>query len=143
MIPSEQFINIVCAAIPRFQQYRPNVSQVTCIDHGQTPQMIVAGPGSGKTTVLVLRALRHVFVDGMLPEQVVITTFTKKAADEIRSRLIDWGTSLTRYLEGNPLEPCPAGFDAWLDSIDVNRFLTTADLFLNLGSFFSYGISEG
>jgi DNA helicase-2/ATP-dependent DNA helicase PcrA len=124
MIPEDQFIDLVCAAIPRFQQYRPNTSQVTCINHGQCPQMIVAGPGSGKTTVLVLRALRHVYVDGLLPEQIVITTFTKKAADEIRSRLIDWGTGIGRYLAANPPEPCPAGFDDWLDTIDVNRFPT-------------------
>ena len=124
MIPKEKFIDIVCEVIPRFQEYRPNSSQITCIEHEKNPQMIVAGPGSGKTTVLVLRALRHVFVDGILPEQILITTFTKKAANEIRSRLIDWGTSLGRHLEANTPSPCPVGFEDWLDSIDVNRFLT-------------------
>ena len=42
--------------------------------------MIVAGPGSGKTTV--------VFVDPVLPEHIILTTFTRKAAKELRSRLI-------------------------------------------------------
>ena len=37
--------------------------------------MIVAGPGSGKTSVLVLRALRHVFVDAILPEQLLHKIF--------------------------------------------------------------------
>jgi DNA helicase-2/ATP-dependent DNA helicase PcrA len=86
--------------------------------------MIVAGPGSGKTTVLVLRALRLVFVEAMMPEQVVITTFTRKAADEIRSRLIEWGLALREHLRANPVAPTPLGFETWLDSIDINRFLT-------------------
>ncbi|HYC38129.1 MAG TPA: DEAD/DEAH box helicase [Usitatibacter sp.] len=84
------------------------------------PLMIVAGPGSGKTTVLVLRALRHVFVDGMLPEQVLITTFTKKAATELRSRLIEWGLGLHEELQ-KVAGPGAAGF---FDAIDINRFLT-------------------
>lgn len=86
--------------------------------------MIVAGPGSGKTTVLVLRALRLVFVNGWMPEQIVLTTFTRKAADELRARLIEWGLRIKNYLMANPPHPMPAGFVNWLDSIDINRFVT-------------------
>jgi DNA helicase-2/ATP-dependent DNA helicase PcrA len=64
--------------------------------------MIVAGPGSGKTTVLVLRALRHVLVDDILPETILITTFTRKAAKELRTRWLDWGTLLLDSLQSDP-----------------------------------------
>jgi DNA helicase-2/ATP-dependent DNA helicase PcrA len=84
------------------------------------PLQIVAGPGSGKTTVLVLRALRHVLVDGLLPEQVMLTTFTKKAAAEIRTRLIEWGQSLVNYLQ----RTATGALATHLANIDVNRFLT-------------------
>ncbi|MCA1494848.1 AAA family ATPase [Ensifer sp. NBAIM29] len=35
--------------------------------------MIIAGPGNGKTTVLVLRVLRHILVDQLPPQQILIT----------------------------------------------------------------------
>ncbi len=125
MIPLNQFIALVCAAVPRFQAHAPNTQQETCILHDPAvPLMIVAGPGSGKTTVLVLRALRLVFVNGWMPEQIVLTTFTRKAADELRARLIDWGLRIKNHLLANPPHPTPAGFPIWLDSIDINRFVT-------------------
>lgn len=125
MIPRNDFIALVREAIPRFRQHPPNGRQEACLlAPSDVPLMIVAGPGSGKTTALVLRALRFVSVDGLLPENILITTFTRKAADEIRARLIEWGLLLVNYLRSNPPIPKPSGFSEWLDSIDVNRFLT-------------------
>ncbi len=125
MIPLNDFIALVCAAVPRFQAHAPNGQQQTCILHDPAvPLMIVAGPGSGKTTVLVLRALRLVFVNGWMPEQIVLTTFTRKAAEELRARLIGWGLQTKNYLTANLPQPTPPGFANWLDSIDINRFVT-------------------
>ncbi|HVH77480.1 MAG TPA: DEAD/DEAH box helicase [Stellaceae bacterium] len=124
MIPLNNFFPLVCAAIPRFANNPPNPHQQACIINPATePLMIVAGPGSGKTTVLVLRALRFVFVDRILPEHIILTTFTRKAAKELRSRLIDWGLLLCGHLRGNPPIGQP-GFIEWLASVDVNRFVT-------------------
>lgn len=125
MLPLNQFVPTLCTAIPRFAQHMPNQNQQDCIhDAISTPLMIVAGPGTGKTTVLVLRALRMVFVDGLMPEQIVITTFTKKAASELRSRLIEWGSLVKAYLEQHPPTGVGSTFVQWLDSIDINRFIT-------------------
>lgn len=63
---------------------------------GDSVLQIVAGPGSGKTTVIVLRALRHVFVEGVRPENILITTFTRKAAKELRTRWLEWGTAILK-----------------------------------------------
>lgn len=125
MIIENDFLPLVQAAIPRFQAHAPNAHQLTCVFHPPTtPLMIAAGPGSGKTTVLVLRALRFVFVEGWLPEQVVLTTFTRKAADELRARLIEWGLRIKDHLAANPPQPPSADFSDWLDTIDINRFVT-------------------
>lgn len=126
MLPLNDFIPAIRKTIPRFtlQPGRlpaPDAEQESCILHpAQTPLQIVAGPGSGKTTVLVLRALRLVLVDGLLPEQILITTFTRKAADEIRSRLIEWGNQIVEYLrkQGN------AALQRHLATVDINRFTT-------------------
>lgn len=118
VVTLEQFLDLVerTPAIAR----RPNSEQEACITASPTaPTMIVAGPGSGKTTVLVLRALRHMLVDRIPPEQILITTFTKKAAREIRSRLIEWGEALIDQAAADPL----LGNDDrdFLRHLDVNR----------------------
>ena len=124
MIALNDFVSFVREAIPRFQTFPPNQHQEQCIIHpAKVPLMIVAGPGSGKTTVLVLRALRLVFVDGFRPEEILITTFTRKAATEIRARLIEWGSSMIHYLQKPSSHP-KSNSQNLLDSIDINQFIT-------------------
>ncbi len=55
---------------------------------------IVAGPGSGKTTVMVLKVLKFIFVDCIKPSEILATTFTRRAASQLRNRIIDWGNRL-------------------------------------------------
>ena len=57
---------------------------------------IVAGPGSGKTTVIALRVLKLIFVDDIDSSNILVTTFTRKAAGELRSRILGWGDQLRR-----------------------------------------------
>lgn len=104
---------------------RPNPAQYDCLEHDPgTPLLIVAGPGTGKTTVLVLRALRHVLVDRVAPENVMITTFTRKAAKEIRTRLIEWGIPLLEHLLSGAAGHLEADYAAFLRDVDINRFVT-------------------
>ncbi len=62
---------------------------------------IVAGPGSGKTTVMVLKILKYIFVDDIKTDEIISTTFTRKAADEIYSRLLSWGDEIKKYILKN------------------------------------------
>lgn len=57
-------------------------------------QFLVAGPGSGKTTVMVLKILKYVYVDNIHPHTILATTFTRKAASELNSRIINWGNKI-------------------------------------------------
>jgi len=50
---------------------------------------ILAGPGSGKTEMLVWRILYELFVSGVSSNEVLATTFTKKAATELQVRLTE------------------------------------------------------
>ena len=65
-----------------------NDMQQLAVDTTEGPLLILAGAGSGKTTVLVNR-VQHIIGDGLaLPWQVLAITFTNKAAGEIRERLV-------------------------------------------------------
>ena len=79
---------------------------------------IVAGPGSGKTTVLALRVLKLLFVDGLDPASILATTFTRKAASELQGRITVWGDRLRDELGRS------GAADRRLDAIDLNRVVT-------------------
>ena len=83
---------------------------------------VVAGPGSGKTTVLALRVLRHILVDGMEPDSIVATTFTRRAARELRSRILGWGDEI-RHLALLSTEVPPHVREA-VKRIDFNAVVT-------------------
>ena len=53
----------------------------------QTPALIVAGPGSGKTSTLIGRTEYLVQSLDVLPEQILALTFSRKAAQEMQERL--------------------------------------------------------
>ena len=54
--------------------------QRSIIEKGEGPLWIIAGPGSGKTEVLVRRCLKLLLGDDIDPRSIIITTFTEKAA---------------------------------------------------------------
>jgi DNA helicase-2/ATP-dependent DNA helicase PcrA len=63
--------------------------------------LIKAGPGSGKTTVIVLKILKNILVDDVDPSSILATTFTKKAAAELKSRILGWGDQMRFFLLNN------------------------------------------
>ncbi|POX39951.1 ATP-dependent DNA helicase [Streptomyces sp. Ru73] len=61
--------------------------QLACITAPPAPQVIVAGAGSGKTTVMAARVVWLVGTGQVAPEQVLGLTFTNKAAGELAERV--------------------------------------------------------
>ncbi|MDO0936149.1 ATP-dependent DNA helicase [Streptomyces sp. DG2A-72] len=61
--------------------------QTACITAPPAPQVIVAGAGSGKTTVMAARVVWLVGTGQVAPEQVLGLTFTDKAAGELAERV--------------------------------------------------------
>ena len=77
----------------------PNDEQREAIEQAPDEAVfIVAGPGTGKTTCLALRILKLILVDGIAPHGILATTFTVKAAAELRSRVLSWGFRLIEEL---------------------------------------------
>jgi len=78
-------MTIAPAILKHFPDLNPPQLQV--IGHLDGPLLVVAGPGSGKTYSMVLRALNLLLLGKALPREIVLCTFTEKAAFEMRDRL--------------------------------------------------------
>lgn len=102
---------------------RPNADQEAGITSpANAPTYLVAGPGTGKTTVLTLRILKLITCDQISPGAILATTFTVKAAAELRSRILGWGYKLIEELLKDP--SLSAADRAWLEAVDLNQVVT-------------------
>ena len=121
MLTYPEFVATVQAAVPRFQTNWLNAEQNNAVSAPQAPPtFIVAGPGAGKTTVLVLRVLKLILVDQIPPDGVMATTFTRKAAGELRSRILSWGYATVNRAIQDAVASGDAAREQWLREIDVN-----------------------
>ncbi|MBQ2666020.1 DEAD/DEAH box helicase [Methanobrevibacter sp.] len=119
MISYEEFEDIIVNTLKRDISSNQN-QQNAILANGDKSLFIVAGPGSGKTTVMVLKILKYIFVDDINPNEILATTFTKKAAEELHSRILGWGDEIKTHLIDNIDEE---NFDTLLkiDRIDFNQ----------------------
>jgi DNA helicase-2/ATP-dependent DNA helicase PcrA len=62
----------------------PNPEQEQAIKHINHPLFITAGPGSGKTRVLLWRTINLIAFHDVSPDEIFLTTFTEKAARQLR-----------------------------------------------------------
>ena len=69
--------------------YPMNEKQRAIVSHQQGPLLIIAGPGSGKTQSLTLRALNLLLCGHARPDELILCTYTEKAAYEMQDRIID------------------------------------------------------
>jgi ATP-dependent DNA helicase UvrD/PcrA len=76
-----------------------NPAQREAVLHGEGPLLIIAGAGTGKTTVLTRRIAHLIATKRAKPEEILALTFTEKAAAEMAERvdqLIPWGYAETQ-----------------------------------------------
>ncbi len=71
--------------------------QQDAVNHTGSPALVVAGAGSGKTRTLTAK-FSHLIATGQVPERILAITFTNKAAQEMKTRLMEMtGLSQMRF----------------------------------------------
>ena len=79
MIDWETYEKLVIEHLGRKISSTDNLDQHQAISaHTDQSPFLVAGPGSGKTTVMVLKILKFIYVDDVHPSSILTTTFTRK-----------------------------------------------------------------
>jgi superfamily I DNA/RNA helicase/RecB family exonuclease len=61
--------------------------QQRVVGHAVGPLLVLAGPGTGKTTAIVEAVVHRISVRGIDPARVLVLTFSRKAAEELRDRI--------------------------------------------------------
>jgi superfamily I DNA/RNA helicase/RecB family exonuclease len=77
---------LVAGEAPRPTAPQLDPTQQAVVDHESGPLLVLAGPGTGKTTTIVEAVAARIDA-GVDPEQILVLTFSRKAAAELRTRI--------------------------------------------------------
>ena len=72
--------------LPRVQAPVLDAEQQMVVKHREGPLLVLAGPGTGKTTTIVESVVARL-EEGQAPSEVLVLTFGRRAADEVRDRV--------------------------------------------------------
>jgi superfamily I DNA/RNA helicase/RecB family exonuclease len=75
------------AAAASHAALRLDEAQRSVVDHRGGPLLVLAGPGTGKTTTIVEAVVERITRRGIDPDRILVLTFSRKAAGELRERI--------------------------------------------------------
>src|SRR2546429_4364887 len=97
-----------------------DTAQRAVVDHGGGPLLVLAGPGTGKTTTIVETVADRIMGRGIDPERVLVLTFSRKAAEELRERI-------TTRLHRTTREPLALTFHSYAYALVRREFVLAGD----------------
>ncbi len=95
-----------------------DAAQQDVVDHSGGPLLVLAGPGTGKTTAIVEAVVDRIARRGLDPTRVLVLTFSRRAAAELRERI-------TLRLDRTTTEPLALTFHSYAYAL-VRREYTLA-----------------
>src|SRR5215472_9698234 len=102
-------------AVPRLDE-----SQRKVVDHHGGPLLVLAGPGTGKTTTIVEAVAERIERRGADPARILVLTFSRKAAGELRDRI-------TARLRRTTSEPLALTFHSYAYALVRREFVLAGD----------------
>src|ERR1700746_3034673 len=106
---------LAAAAAPRLDQAQQQV-----VDHAGGPLLVLAGPGTGKTTTIVAAVADRIEIRGIAPERILVLTFSRKAAAELRERI-------TARLQRTTREPLAVTFHSYAYALARSEVVLAGD----------------
>ena len=95
-------------------------AQQRVVDHQGGPLLVLAGPGTGKTTTIVEAVAERIERRGADPERILVLTFSRKAAAELRDRI-------TARLGRTTSEPLALTFHSYAYALVRREFVLAGD----------------
>src|SRR5260221_14298928 len=99
---------------------RLDEAQQSVVDHGGGPLLVLAGPGTGKTTTIVEAVAERIERRDMDPGRILVLTFSRKAAAELRERI-------TARLRRTTREPLAMTFHSYAYALARREFVLAGD----------------
>ncbi len=96
-------------------------NQQRVVDHPGGPLLVLAGPGTGKTTTVVEAVVDRIDNRGVDPSRILVLTFSRKAAQELRERI-------TGRLRRTTREPLALTFHSYAYALIRREFQRMGDL---------------
>lgn len=115
--------------------YYLNTAQEAIVSHKRGPLLVIAGPGSGKTRSLTLLTMNLLLCGDAEPAQIVLCTYTEKAAYELQDRLaaiardVQYTGDLSRVRVGTIHGICQHLVDEYLHETSLSNGYETLDQF--------------
>ena len=100
---------------------RLDEAQRAVVAHAGGPLLVLAGPGTGKTTAIVETVVERITQRGIDPERVLVLTFSRKAAEELRERI-------TMRLRRTTREPLALTFHSYAYALVRREFVLAGDV---------------
>ena len=100
---------------------RLDEAQQSVVDHKGGPLLVLAGPGTGKTTTIVEAVAERIERRGSDPDRILVLTFSRKAAGELRERI-------TARLRRTTSEPLALTFHSYAYALVRREFVLAGDM---------------